>query len=257
MKMSILGSGSSGNSIFVETGSFRFLIDAGFSGKKIEEKLNNIGIAPATIGAILITHEHTDHIQGAGVLSRKYNVPIYITKESFNCGKEKMGNLKEENIKFITRDFIIGNEINIKPFEVLHDAEMTIGYRIEKKDKKIAIATDIGYITNIVRENFKESDIVVIESNYDYEMLMNGNYPWELKNRVKGRNGHLSNVESAKFLKSIYSKKMKKVYLAHISKDNNRYELAYKTSKEYLEENEIILDIEVAEQEICTKIFEI
>ena len=258
MKLSILGSGSSGNTIYVEKDDTAFLIDAGFSCKKIEERLVAANADINKIRAILITHEHSDHISGAGIFSRKYDIPIYITEKSFTAGKEKLGKLEEKNIKIIKNSFDIESSFFITPFEVMHDAEMTIGFNIkDRKNKKMAVATDIGYITNSVKEHFKYSDVVLIESNYDYNMLMNGPYPWDLKNRVKGKNGHLSNNECAKFVKSIYHIGLQKVYLVHISKDNNTYDIAYNTSKEHFYEEKIKVEIETAEQDKVTKIFEI
>ncbi len=256
MKLSVLGSGSSGNAIFVESKDIRVLVDVGFSCKKMEEKLAKIDVCPKTISALLITHEHSDHIGGAGIFSRKYDVPIYITEKSFEAGKEKIGKVKDENIKIITKDFKICDTLDISPFEVMHDAEQTIGYEIRNSEgKKITLATDIGYITNGVKERFKGSDVILIESNYDYNMLMNGPYPWELKNRVKGKNGHLSNHDCAKFIESIYHDFLQKVYLVHISKDNNTYNTAHRAVKEHLKAEGISIDIEVAEQEKTTEIF--
>ncbi len=258
MKLSILGSGSSGNSIYIESGDSGILIDAGFSCKKIEEKLGEISVNPCKIGAVLITHEHTDHISGAGIFSRKYDVPIYITEKSYHAGKTKLGKIDEKNIKIIKNRFDIEQNLFIQPFEVMHDAEMTIGFEIkDRRNKKIAVATDIGYITNSVKEHFEESDLVLIESNYDYNMLMNGPYPWELKNRVKGKNGHLSNNDCANFVKTIYHSGLQKVYLVHISKDNNSYDIAYRTANEHFIDEGIDVQLEVAEQEKITKIFEI
>ncbi len=255
MKISILGSGSSGNSTYLETEGKRILIDAGFSGKKMEERLLKIGVEASEIDAILITHEHLDHILGAGILSRKYNIPIYITKESYEQANKKLGKIEKGNLVFIDTKFEVGGLI-IKPFDVMHDAIRTIGFSISNKaQKKLAIATDIGYTTNIVKEEFKDADIIVIESNYDYYKLMQGPYPWHLKNRVKGKRGHLCNIKTSEFIKNIYSKKLKKVYLTHISKDNNTYDLAYKTVNDYMKAHKIDLDIEVATQEDVTEIF--
>ncbi|MGL6115162.1 MBL fold metallo-hydrolase [Cetobacterium sp. SF1] len=257
MKVSILGSGSRGNSIFLEIDNKKILVDAGFSGKKIEEKLNEIKKDIKDIEGILITHEHSDHLQGAGILSRKYGIPIYITKESYMAGKEKLGKVAEENLKYIENTFFI-DSIKVIPFDVMHDAERTIGYRIESsRGKKIAISTDIGYINNVVRKNFKDVDIAIIESNYDYNMLMKCNYPWDLKARVKSRNGHLSNEDAGKFIEEIYHENLKKVYLAHISKDSNKFHLALETVKNNLKKENIEVDLEVAYQDTSTKLFEI
>lgn len=259
MKISILGSGSGGNSTYVESEKGKILIDAGFSCKKIEERLNLIGRELKDINGILITHEHIDHIQGAGIISRKYNIPIYITPESFKAGENKLGKIAPENLKLIENNkFIINDSLLIKPFDVMHDAQRTVGYRIESQNGKIvAVSTDIGYVNNIVRENFKEADIMIIESNYDYNMLMNCNYPWDLKARVKSRNGHLSNNEAAKFIKEMYNNKLKKVYLAHISKDSNNPDIVRDTIAQELRMNKIKLEYELARQDMATELFEI
>ncbi|MDH6456433.1 phosphoribosyl 1,2-cyclic phosphodiesterase [Fusobacterium sp. PH5-7] len=258
MKVSILGSGSSGNSIFVENDGIKLLVDAGFSCKKIEEKLKCIDRNINEIDALLITHEHTDHIQGAGIISRKYDIPIYITPESYAAGEAKLGRISDKNLKLITKDFFLKDGIKVRPFDVMHDAERTIGYRLETEcGKRMAISTDIGYVSNTVREYFKEVDIMVIECNYDYNMLMKCSYPWDLKARVKGRNGHLSNNDAAKFIKDMYTERLRKVYLAHISKDSNNYDIVKNTVRDELLTNNIKLDFEIAMQDKVTDVFEL
>lgn len=258
MKISILGSGSSGNSTFLEVDGFKFLIDAGFSGKKLGERLGFIGEKLEDIKAVLITHEHLDHILGAGVLSRKYNIPIYITPESYQVCSEKIGKIQMENLKFIDGEFNLLDKVKVTPFDVMHDAERTVGFKIENsRGKRLAISTDIGCINNVVREHFREANIVVIECNYDYHMLMNCSYPWDLKARVKGRNGHLSNNEAAKFIREIYHPGLEKVYLAHVSKDSNTYETAMCTVEGELNSECSDLKIEIAYQDEITNIFEI
>lgn len=256
MKLAILGSGSRGNSIFVETDSEKILIDVGFSGKKVEEQLLKIGEKINEIKAILITHEHGDHILGAGIISRKYKIPIYITKESYEVGILKLGKINKEYIRFIEKDFWIG-DTGIYPFDVMHDAERTIGFRIEESTgSKACIATDIGYVDNVVREAFKEVDVMVIESNYDYTKLMECSYPWELKSRVKSRTGHLSNIDAARFIVENYHSQLKKVYLVHMSKDSNNPKIALDTVREELEKNKVEIPIEIAYQDICTDLLE-
>ncbi|MDP0494378.1 MAG: MBL fold metallo-hydrolase [Fusobacterium sp. JB021] len=260
MRISILGSGSGGNATFVEIDGVKILIDAGFSGKKINERLNEIGEEIKNIEGILITHEHIDHIQGAGIISRKYNLKVYITKESYNiCGK-KLGKIKKENLNFIDIDQVFfRDKVKVKPFDVMHDAARTVGFRIEgiKSKKVLTISTDIGYIDNRVREYFKNSDIIVIESNYDYQMLMECNYPWDLKDRVKSRNGHLSNNDAAKFICETYNKKLKKVYLAHVSKDSNSRKIVSKTILDELNRLKINIPVEIASQDMVTKLYKI
>ncbi|MGB6129742.1 MAG: MBL fold metallo-hydrolase [Psychrilyobacter sp.] len=254
MKVSILGSGSSGNSIFIEIDNIKILIDAGFSGKKIKEKLEVIGEDINDIKALLITHEHGDHILGAGIISRKYNLPIYITEESYHACKHKLGKINSSNINFIDGKFYL-DTVLITPFDVMHDAERTIGFSVEYMEKKLTLATDIGHITNIVREQFKGSQIAIIEANYDYNMLMSCDYPWDLKSRVKGRNGHLCNEDTAKFLTELYHKDLEKVYLVHVSNDSNCYDLAYNTVEFELIKNDINIDLEIVRQNTVTPIY--
>lgn len=257
MKISILGSGSSGNSTFIESDSVKLLIDVGFSCKKIEGKLKEVDEKLENIDGILITHEHGDHIIGAGIISRKYDIPIFITSESYEKAEIKLGKVESRNINFINGDFKI-KELNIEPFDVMHDAVRTLGFLIKNSiGKKLAISTDIGYVDNTVKEKFKEVDIMIIESNYDYHMLMNCSYPWDLKERVKGRNGHLSNEAAGKFICEVYSKKLKKVYLAHVSKDSNNHSLAMKSVTEELNRHKIEVHLEIATQDKVTPLYKI
>lgn len=260
MKVSILGSGSGGNSTFIEVDGVKILVDAGFSGKKIECKLKEINESLEEIEGILITHEHTDHIQGAGILSRKYNIPIYITKESYSVCENKLGKLGAGNLIFIDNEtFVLREKVRVLPVDVMHDAKRTVGFRIEGilSKKVLGISTDIGYVDNRVRELFKNVNIMIIESNYDYRMLMECNYPWELKDRVKSRNGHLSNNDAAKFVCESYNGNLKKVYLAHISKDSNNFEIVSKTIYEELGRFNINIPVEIAKQDQVTKLYEI
>ncbi len=257
MKFAILGSGSSGNSSFIQMGNKKFLIDAGFSGKRTVEKLESINENIETLDGIFITHEHTDHVQGLGVLSRKYKIPIYMHKITFDTVKEKIGKIDPEHLNFIESDKISFGNCVVTNFEVMHDANICLGYTFEYNDKKLSYASDIGNVNNVIRENFKNSDVIVIESNYDYNMLMNGPYHWELKNRVKGKYGHLSNAEASKFVCSVQSNKLKKVYLMHISKDNNTPELAHCSLKEMLtrdKKHEIQIEVALEKE---TKLYEV
>lgn len=256
MKVAVLGSGSRGNSIFLETDNIKILVDAGFSGKKIDEQLKKIKINIEEIDGILITHEHGDHIQGAGIISRKYNIPIYITKESYEAGILKLGKISSDNLRWIEDSFHLGKS-KVYPFDVMHDAERTIGFRIEESTgAKIGIATDLGYIDNNVRESFKNVDVMIIECNYDYHKLMECSYPWDLKARVKSRNGHLSNNDCARFIKEIYHEKLLKVYLAHMSKDSNDPKVALDAVLDELQRENIDVSVEIAQQDIVTKLIE-
>lgn len=258
MKISVLGSGSAGNSTYIEVDGLKILIDAGFSCKKTEEKLEQIGEKLSDISAILITHEHSDHINGAGIISRKYDIPLYMSAESYEASVLKLGPLDKSLVKLIDDDFILNDVIKVSPFDVMHDAVKTLGFRLETQlNKKIAVSTDIGYVTNIVREYFKDVDAMIIESNYDFNMLMNCSYPWNLKERVKSRNGHLSNNDCARFIKEMYTDKVKKIFLAHISKDSNDPNLIMQTLDDEFDRMIKKPDYEITKQDEVSKLIEI
>ena len=154
MKFSVLGSGSSGNSSYIEMGNKKFLIDAGFSGKRLVEKLNNIERRIEDVNGIFVTHEHSDHIQGLGVVSRKYNIPIYLHEITYGIIRDKIGKIDPKNIKFIRESKTVIDNCVINNFEVMHDAEICLGYTFEYSDKKLAYASDVGCTNNIIKENF-------------------------------------------------------------------------------------------------------
>lgn len=258
MRISILGTGSSGNSIYIEDDNNKILIDAGFSGKKLKEKLESIDRKIEEVEALFISHEHSDHILSAGVLARKYKIPIYICKESYEYCACKLGKIPTELINFIEEDNLFGN-LKIKAIDVSHDAIRTLAFKIEnEKGKKIGIATDVGKTNNLLKYNFNDVNLLVLESNYDFNMLMNCSYPQDLKMRVKSNRGHLANEDSGKFISEIYHDNLSLVYLAHISNDSNCPKLAYKTVMNELVKKGIAnLKVEAIPQGIQTKLYEI
>lgn len=257
MRISILGSGSEGNSTFVDAGDVAFLVDAGFSAKTLLGRLSSIGVHPSAIKAILITHEHSDHIKGAGVLSRKLGVPIYITPESFHAAKDAIGNVCSDNVRFIEDEFMLDNVL-IRPFDVSHDAVRTVGFRIEAaNDKKVVISTDIGCYPDANRTFFEGANLLVLEANYDLEMLKSCSYPYHLKKRIHSPSGHLSNNDSAALIGDVFHPMLKKVYLAHISKNSNTYKLALDSVSDFLSAQNISVDLEVAYQHTPTELFQL
>ena len=194
-----LYSGSSGNSLFVETENTRILVDAGVSSKKIETALTNLEINPASIDGILITHEHTDHVQGLGTFAKKFNLPVYVNQKTLDAMPKQKEKIPENNIKKFTIEekFEIG-DMQIKPFAIPHDAANPCGFNIFKDNKKISIATDIGHMTNGVIKNLEDSIFILLESNYDPEVLKFSRYPYPLKARIAGPIGHLSNESAGK-----------------------------------------------------------
>lgn len=182
-----LYSGSSGNSLFVETSNTKLLIDAGVSSKKIENALKSIDVDPSTIDGILVTHEHSDHVQGLGTFSKKFDLPVFVNQETLDAMPKQRDKIPEKNIKtFKVNDKFTINDLDIKSFSIPHDAANPCGFSILKGDKKISIATDIGHMTNSIIKNLEESLFVLLESNYDPEVLKCSSYPFNLKSRIAG-----------------------------------------------------------------------
>ena len=240
LKISVLCSGSSGNSIYIENTKIRLLVDAGLSGKKINECLKKIGADAEELDAILLTHEHSDHIKGAGILSRRYDIPIYTSEKTWKEAMGKLGEIKKRNQRFIEGDFMLG-ELGIETFSVSHDASDPLGFIINGTEGRIGIATDTGFVPADLKEKFYGLDCMVIESNHDLDMLMRGSYPRYLKKRIRSKNGHLSNDAAAALLPEIVGSNRPVVFLAHLSSDNNIPDLAYITVKNSLEDNNIIV----------------
>ncbi|MFW6007307.1 MAG: MBL fold metallo-hydrolase [Halanaerobiales bacterium] len=260
IKVSVLASGSSGNSILVSTDDRTILIDAGLSGKKIIERLKKCGIKENLLDAILVTHEHSDHIKGVGILSRKLDIPIYANELTWKESESCLGEIKKKNQKIFKNEFMIGN-LGIIPFNISHDAEDPVGYLINYNDKKIGIATDMGYVTRKVKSRLKGLDFLILEANHDLEMLMTGSYPYYLKQRIKGDKGHLSNDATADLIPDLIGNKSLHILLAHLSKDNNRKELAYITIKNILEDQNLEIGkdlyLDFAYREKPTPVYEI
>ena len=234
MRMCSIASGSSGNCIYVGSDNTHLLIDTGISKKKIDEGLAELGLTGEDISGILITHEHSDHIQGLGVFCRKYEVPVYATKGTLIGiqNYKSLGKMPEGLYREIRKNesFEIG-DLLVKPFEISHDANEPSGFRIEKEDKSVAVATDLGKFDDYTIENLKNLNGIVLEANHDVHMLEVGPYPYYLKQRVLGNHGHLSNELSGRLLCNILHDKLKFIMLGHLSKENNFPELAYETVK--------------------------
>lgn len=248
MKFCSLYSGSSGNSIFVSSENAKILIDAGLPGKSIEKALDSIGQNPRDIDGIFVTHEHTDHTKGVGVLSRKYDIPIYTHSSTWKAMMPTIGKIKEDNIRIIEKECVTINDMDIISYIIPHDAIHPQGYAIHNKNKKFCLATDLGYFSDEVEYVLKDADAILLESNHDVEMLKFGPYPYTLKRRILSNLGHLSNEDCGKAILSILGNNLKKVMLGHLSKTNNYPELAYQTVANVLTENGVKLgkDLELS-----------
>lgn len=226
-----IASGSSGNCIFAGTSDTGILIDAGISGKRVEQGLNGIGRTRKELNGILVTHEHSDHIKGLGVLARKHHVPIYATPGTIReIKKSGLGKIDEELYQEIHTDeaFSIG-DLTIQAFDISHDAAEPVAYRITDGKKTVGVATDLGVYTEYTIEHLKGLDAVLLEANHDVNMLQVGSYPYYLKQRILGNRGHLSNENAGRLLCEILNDKLQAVFLGHLSRENNYEALAYET----------------------------
>ncbi len=241
IKLVSLYSGSSGNAIYIKGRNTHILVDAGLSGKKIEEAIASAGVSIHNVQAIVISHEHTDHIMGAGVLARRYGIPVYANRSTWDVMETGLNKLPPGCIRtFVTGEpFIIG-DIEVHTFPTPHDAAEPVGFNFFCHKKKVTIVTDIGHMNKRLLDNLAGSDMILIESNHDIEMLKVGRYPWPLKQRILGDSGHLCNEMAAKVVAYLASKGTQKFLLGHLSKENNFPELALQTVKNALYEKSIV-----------------
>lgn len=235
MKFCSLYSGSSGNSLFVSKHKTKLLVDAGLSGVKIQKALKEIEEDPKELKGILVTHEHSDHIHGIGVLSRRFNLPIYANEETWDSMLSGLGKIASENIRTFSfkKDFLI-EDLKLKAFKTSHDAAASVGFCIDDGKKRLGIATDSGIVTEEMMKALKGCDLVVLESNHDPSMLEAGRYPFYLKQRIKGDFGHLSNEIAGNVAADLVKSGTEHLILAHLSEENNYPLLAYETTARIL-----------------------
>lgn len=235
LKFCSLYSGSTGNSLLVQSNETNILFDAGVSAKKITEALTSVNVDPSNIDAIVVSHEHTDHVQGLGTFSKKFDIPVFANEKTWNAMKTQKDKISDYNINTFTnyKDFKVKN-LNIFPFSTPHDAADPCGFNIYSQDKKLSIATDLGHITEEIMDHLKNSSFLMLESNYEPEVLKCCSYPFPLKSRIAGPNGHLSNNIAGKTIAHLMDSGLKSVVLGHLSKESNFPELAYNTVLEEL-----------------------
>lgn len=240
-----LGSGSSGNCYYLGTDQHAILIDAGIPVRAIQKILRENGLSFGKVMAVLITHDHTDHIRSAGSLGELYHIPVYSTKDVHDGMERNYGmskKLTNASRRFIEREtpfFIPGTKFRVSAFTVPHDSTDNVGYYIEYETGteviRFCVATDVGYVTPEIRRYLGMADHIVVESNHDIDMLMNGPYPQYLKKRVRGEGGHLSNKECGELLHDIWHKELRHVFLCHLSAENNDPDIAYRTAARALQ----------------------
>ncbi len=250
----VLASGSRGNAVYVSDGRTALLIDAGLSGVEIERRLAARNLSAKSIEAILVSHEHADHIKGVGVLARKYCLPVYITPKTARAAESKLGKVDE------IRHFASGTEFSvdaftIHPFALSHDAADPAGFTIRCNGTKIGLATDLGIATALVKVHLRACSLLVLEANHNPDLLVNGPYPWHLKQRVGGRSGHLSNDQSRELLREVVHEGMRHVVLGHLSQQNNTPQHALREIGPAL--NGYKARLSVALQDVCGEVIRV
>ncbi len=236
LRFSVLASGSSGNSIYVETGDTRILIDAGISARETERRLARIGVVASDLDALIITHEHSDHIKGAGPLSRRYHLPVYLNRETLESGEQTLGKLLETVIIETGQSLAIKN-LHVETFPKCHDAADPVGLLVSHNGAKMGVVTDLGRSTRLVENRLQQCRALILEFNHDMTMLDEGPYPLPLKQRIKSRDGHLSNAQAADLLDSVCHEYLKYLVLAHLSETNNDPDKAYQEAVDVLMRN--------------------
>jgi len=248
---SVLASGSKGNCVFVHSRGTALLIDAGISVKAISEALGKLRIDISALQGILVTHEHSDHIKSVGAVSRRFHIPVYITADTLSACIHRLGKLKHGIILIKAGESFIINDLLIHPFTSPHDAVDSCNFTITLKSnpsRKLALATDVGYQSRLLTKHLKDSSTIILESNHDPQMLIEGPYEWYLKQRILSKHGHLSNADAVGVISQIVHPGLKNLILAHLSEINNLPDLAETTMRQYLSSINCACNLIVADQ---------
>lgn len=257
LKFCSLYSGSSGNSFLVQSNNAKILVDAGVSCKKIVDALASLNIAIEDIDAILVTHEHTDHTQSIGTISKKYDIPVYANKKTWQAMPNQIEKINKKNIYYFrnNEEFKL-KDLKIFPFSIPHDAANPCGFNIYNENTKISVATDIGHMDYTILNNLKNSKFVLLESNYEPDVLKYSRYPYKLKERIASPIGHLSNIDAGKAINYLADFGLQSAMIGHLSNENNFPELAYKSVLEQIDDNKK-LNLEVASRFEPSKFFDV
>ncbi len=235
VRFTILGSGSGGNCAYLEAGETRLLIDAGFSGRQIRERLAGIGRSPESLTGILITHEHSDHTQGLAILGNRLRIPVYCNRLTKDAIEDQMECGLDCRLFSTGASFGIG-EVDVETFSIPHDAQDPVGFLLRTQSGNLGFLTDLGHATRLVLERVRPSNVLVLETNHDLKLLQEDTKrPWSVKQRILSRHGHLSNEAAAKAVAEIVGPDLRHLYLGHLSRDCNRPDLAETTVKNQLQ----------------------
>ena len=219
MRVCLLASGSRGNSALIEADGCRVLVDAGLSGREIERRLATLDLSGEDLHAILVSHEHHDHVTAVGPLARRYNLPVYIDRQT-HAVLPKLGKI-EQLYFFSAGEKFSCRGLMIHPFSTTHDAVNPVGFVVDSTEGRIGFATDLGMSTRLVSEHLQDCRVLVLEANHDEQMLLDGSYPWPLKQRIRSRHGHLSNHDTGRLLQDVSWPGLDALFLAHLSEENN------------------------------------
>ncbi|MFD2045665.1 MBL fold metallo-hydrolase [Ornithinibacillus salinisoli] len=258
LRFSVLASGSSGNAFYVESDQEKILVDAGLSGKQLDRLFHDVDVDPSALSGILVTHEHSDHIKGLGIIARKYNLPIYANERTWRAMDRSLGKLTvDQKFYFGMEEVKTFGDLEIESFGVSHDAAEPMFYVFRHDGKKVALVTDLGYVSERIKKTVEDADAYIFEANHDVEMLRMGRYPWNVKRRILGDSGHVSNEDCGLALADIIGNRTKRIYLAHLSQDNNMKDLARMSVDSVLQERGITLDLYDTDPNSPTPMYEV
>lgn len=240
LRFTVLSSGSTGNATIIQGNDHTVMIDAGLSAKKLDELMKQQGVSGHDLDALLVTHEHSDHIKGLGAFARKYEIPIYANEPTWGALERHVGSISQEKrMIFQSGEELCFGGMRVHTFPISHDAAEPVGYTFEEDGYRLGVATDLGYVSEKVKAKIIDCDALVLESNHDTEMLRMGRYPWNIKRRILSDVGHLSNVAAGEALLELMTDRTKRVYLAHLSQDHNQMDLAMITVNSIFEDRGI------------------
>lgn len=258
LRFSVLASGSTGNAFYIESETEKILVDAGLSGKQMDRLLGEVQVDPSSLTGILVTHEHSDHIKGLGIMARKYNLPIYANEKTWKAMETSIGKISlDQKFHFGMEKLKTFGDIDVESFGVSHDAAEPMFFTFNQNGKKVALVTDLGYVSERIKKTIEDADAYIFEANHDVGMLRMGRYPWNVKRRILGDSGHVSNEDCGLALSDIISNRTKRIYLAHLSQDNNMKDLARMSVESVLHERGIKLDIYDTDPKSATMLYEV
>lgn len=258
MRFSVLASGSTGNAFYIESSQTKLLVDAGLSGKQLDRLFSEVHADPKELSGILVTHEHSDHIKGLGILARKYNLPIYANKKTWQAMEKNIGELTtDQKFHFEANGVKTFGDLDVESFSVSHDAADPMFFTFHQSNKKVAIVTDLGYVSERIKKTIEGANAYIFEANHDVSMLQMGRYPWNVKRRILGDSGHVSNEDCGLALSDVITNQTERVYLAHLSKDNNMKELARMSVDQVLTERGIQMNLCDTDPTMPTPLYEV